>query len=89
MTSRRVKASGAADDVALALATLRTICGNEDATPAAQAGAARTILEFYGTLGAGRTKPPPDAAKADAELTRSELLARARKLRDAGTVFDA
>jgi hypothetical protein len=71
----------AMDDVGLALHTLRGVCRQDDAPPASRATAARTLLEFYGTLGANRTKLPPDGSKADAELTRSELVSRAKALR--------
>jgi hypothetical protein len=71
-------------DIALALATLRAVCRLDDAQPSARSGAARTLLEFYGSIGAGRTKAPPDAARADAELSRAELVERAKTLRANG-----
>jgi len=69
------------DDIALALRTLRDVAGDSDATPASRSTASRTILEFYGYLGTGRTLVPDLEAKSNAEMTLSELRRRAAELR--------
>ena len=69
------------DDIALALRTLRDVAGDVDATPASRSTASRTILEFYGYLGTGRTLIPDLAAKSNAEMTLGELRRRAAELR--------
>lgn len=74
------------DDIALALCTLRDVAGDVDATPASRSGAARTMLEFYGYLGTGRTLVPDLEAKSNAEMTLSELRRRAAELRKANGV---
>jgi len=68
-------------DVDLALSTLRDVAGNFDATPVARSGAARTLLEFYGYLGTGRSLVPDLGAKSGAEMSLSELHRRAAELR--------
>ena len=81
---------GADDDLRLALQTLRDVCTDSDASPAAKGSASRTILEFYGYLGTGRTLVPDVSRKAHSELTLAELQRRALELRQSGnsSVFD-
>ena len=69
------------DDVELALRTLRDVAKNGDATPAARSTASRTLLEYYGYLGTGRTLVPDLASKSNAEMTLNELRRRAAELR--------
>jgi hypothetical protein len=77
-------------DLKLAMQTLRDVCADGDASPAAKSSSARTILEFYGYLGTGRTLVPDVSRKAHSELTLAELQRRALELRQSGnsSVFD-
>jgi hypothetical protein len=78
------------DDLRLALQTLRDVCMDSDASPSAKSAASRTMLEYYGYLGTGRTLVPDVSRKAHSELTLAELQRRALELRQAGnsSVFD-
>ena len=89
-TRKTHDASGATqDDVDLALSTLREVAGNGDATPTARSAASRTLLEFYGYLGTGRTLVPDLGAKSGAEMTLPELRRRASELRKANGADDS
>ena len=69
------------DDVDLALATLRAVCLADDSSHASRQAASRTLLEYYGYLGTGRTQVPDLASKSHAELSMTELKRRAAELR--------
>jgi hypothetical protein len=77
-------------DLSLALQTLRAVCADGDATPSARSAASRTLLEFYGYLGTGRSLVPDVSRKAHSELTLAELQRRASELRQRApsTPFD-
>ena len=77
----RVSAGATQSDVDLALATLREVAGNSDATSTARSSASRTLLEFYGYLGTGRSLVPDLGNKSGAEMSLSELHRRAAELR--------
>lgn len=86
--------STAETDLDLALNTLRSVCADNDATPASKSQAARTLLEYYGYLGTGRTLVPDASRKSHIELSVTELQRRAAELRRnaqsavVSTVFD-
>jgi hypothetical protein len=69
------------DDIGLALRTLREVAGSNEATPTARSTASRTLLEFYGYLGTGRTLVPDLERKSNAEMSLSELRRRVAELR--------
>lgn len=74
----------AQSDIALALMTLREVCQNIDNSAASRSAAGRTLLEFYGFLGTGRTQVPDLAGRSHTELSLAELRRRAQELRQAG-----
>lgn len=83
--------SQADDDIELALRTLRSVCQDSDATPASKSAASRTLMEFYGFLGTGRTLVPDASRKSQGELSLAELKRRAAELRknaDKTALFD-
>jgi len=84
----RATSGATQDDVNLALATLREVAGNFDATPTARSAASRTLLEFYGYLGTGRSLVPDLGNKSGAEMSLSELHRRAAELRKANGETD-
>jgi hypothetical protein len=71
-------------DIALALQTLRSVCADEQNSAASRSAAGRTLLEFYGFLGTGRTHVPDLAGKSHTELSLAELRRRAQELRTNG-----
>lgn len=75
-------------DIALALSTLRTVCADDNASPSARQSASRTLLEYYGFLGTGRTQVPDLSGKSHAEMTLSDLQRRAAELRDTAPEAD-
>lgn len=75
------QSAGSHEDITLALQTLREVAKSEDASHAAKQAAARTILEYYGYLGTGRSQVPDLADKSHAELSLTELKRRAADLR--------
>ena len=78
------KPADAQTDIALALQTLRAVCADEQNSAASRSAAGRTLLEFYGFLGTGRTQVPDLAGKSHTELSLAELRRRAQELRQAG-----
>jgi len=84
----RTTAGATQDDVDLALATLRDVARDNDATATARSSASRTLLEFYGYLGTGRSLVPDLGAKSGAEMSLSELHRRAAELRKANGESD-
>lgn len=78
------KPPDAESDITLALQTLRGVCRDDESTAAAKTSAGRTILEYYGFLGTGRTQVPDLATKSHTELSLSELRRRAAELRKNG-----
>ena len=81
MPTRQSTSGATQSDVDLALATLREVAGNFEATPVARSSASRTLLEFYGYLGTGRSLVPDLGNKSGAEMSLSELHRRAAELR--------
>lgn len=77
------------DDIQLALRTLRSVMASDEATPSARSAASRTMMEYYGYLGTGRTLVPDLAAKSSAEMTLDELQRRASQLRNANGADDS
>ena len=89
--SRKERPLSPDKDLELALNTLRAVCADGDATPASRSGAARTMLEYYGYLGTGRTLVPDASRKSHGELSITELRRRAAELRKSAvvsTIFD-
>jgi hypothetical protein len=78
------KAPSSDTDIALALQTLRAVCLDETNTAASRSSAGRTILEYYGYLGTGRTQVPDLSSKSHTELSLVELRRRAAELRSNG-----
>ena len=79
-----VKTPDAASDISLALQTLREVCHSPDSSAPSRSAASRTLLEYYGFLGTGRTQVPDLAGKSHTELSLAELRRRAQELRTNG-----
>lgn len=86
--ARQTTSGATQDDVDLALGTLREVASNCEATPAARSAASRTLLEFYGYLGTGRSLVPDLGGKSSAEMSLQELRRRAAELRKANGQAD-
>lgn len=63
---------GITDDAELSKATLRAVCRDPFAPPAARAQAARTLAEMSGALGRN-AKQPADTSRPLAEMSRAEM----------------
>lgn len=74
------------DDAALTVKALRLILLDATASAAAKASAARTLAEINGQLGRN-AKPPADAGKPLAEMSREELEAELARETGASAVL--